>query len=40
MRTLKEAIRLFACGGSFELGVILNEVVFVQHYSHLRHYQV
>lgn len=38
-RTLKEAIRLFACGGSFELGVILNEVVFVQHYSHLRHYQ-
>mmetsp|Transcript_5025 Transcript_5025/g.14107 ORF Transcript_5025/g.14107 Transcript_5025/m.14107 type:complete len:1732 (-) Transcript_5025:41-5236(-) len=39
VRTLKEAIRLFACGGSFELGIILNELCFVQHYCYLRHYQ-
>ena len=39
IRTLKEAVRLFACGGSFELGVVLNELSFVQHYCHIRHYQ-
>jgi len=39
IKILKEAIRLFACGGSFELGVVLNEIIFVEHYTHLRHYQ-